>query len=118
MGKVILPMLDGGIVDYSDDWESYPGCETCDYGSEYITEIFITLTKHKIHVKLNNMYEYAISESGIMKTILPEYENIKEMTEKEFADWFKCRLCDLMDEKFYYTPDYDDIIKIYHVENI
>ena len=110
-------MIDGGIVDYADNCEYIPGCETCDYGSQYITEIIITLTKYKIHVKLNEMYNYALSESGIMKVILPEYGNIRAMTEKEFSGWLKNRLIGLMKAEGG-CLDVDDAMELYHVEKM
>ena len=85
-------MADGGIVYYTDYCESYPGCPTCDYGSEYINEIHIMLTSYKVYVKVNQMYEYVLSEGQMMRLFLSEYENIQAMTEKEFIDWFKEKL--------------------------
>lgn len=40
---MLIKMLDGGILNYADDHYHYDGCPTCDYGSEYINEIDITL---------------------------------------------------------------------------
>ena len=71
MNKILMPMLDGGIVNWEDDMQSYGGCPTCDYGSEYINDITITLTKHKIHVVLNQMYTHALSEGDVMRLLLP-----------------------------------------------
>ena len=44
---MLITMKDGGLKEYSDDTQCYPGCETCDYGSEYINNLFLTLTKFK-----------------------------------------------------------------------
>lgn len=30
---MLITMKDGGLKEYSDDTQCYPGCETCDYGS-------------------------------------------------------------------------------------
>lgn len=98
MNKMLLKMADGGIVYYTDDCESYPGCPTCDYGSEYINEIHIMLTSYKVHVKVNQMYEYVLSEGQMMRLFLSEYENIQAMTEKEFIDWFKEKLHELVND--------------------
>ena len=92
MNDMLLKMVDGGIVNYADDCESYSGCPTCDYGSEYINEIDITLTSYKVHVKVNQMYEYVLSEGQMMRLFLSEYENIQAMTEKEFIGWLKEKL--------------------------
>ena len=100
MNEMLIKMVDGGLVDYDDDSYSYAGCETCDYGSEYINEIDITLTQYKIHVKTNQMYEYVLSEGQMIKLFLSECNTIQSMTEKEFADWFKEKLCEITHDDF------------------
>ena len=100
MDNMLLKMVDGGLVNYTDDCYSYHGCPTCDYGSEYINEIDITLTSYKIHIETNQMYEYVLSEGQIMRLFLSEYENIKVMTEKEFIDWIKEKLCEITNDDF------------------
>ena len=95
MENLLLKMADGGLVNYTDDCYDYPGCPTCDYGSEYINEIDIALTSYKIHIETNQMYEYVLSEGQLMKLFLSEYENIKAMTEKEFVDWLKRSLYEI-----------------------
>ena len=97
---MLIKMLDGGIVNYEDDYYSYDGCPTCDYGSEYINEIDITLTKHTIHVKTNQMYEYVLSEGQMMKLFLSEYNAIQAMTENEFINWFKEKLIEITHDEF------------------
>lgn len=100
MGKMLINMVDGGIVNYDDNCYSYGGCPTCDYGSEYINEINITLTKYTIYVKINQMYEYVLSEGQMMKLFLSEYNTIQTMTEKEFTNWFKEKLCEITHDDF------------------
>lgn len=95
MNDMLIKMVDGGLVNYDDDSYHYSGCPTCDYGSEYINEIDITLTHYKIHVKTNQMYEYVLSEGQMMRLFLTEYDTIQTMTEKEFIDWFKEKLCEI-----------------------
>ena len=101
MKKYLLKMVDGGLVNYQDDCYSYGGCPTCNYGSEYITEIDITLKHYKVHIETNRMYEYALSEGDMIKLLLYEYETIQTMTEKEFIDWFKNKLLDIVDDAEY-----------------
>lgn len=62
---MLITMKDGGLKEYVDDTEWYPGCETCDYGSKYINDVLITLTKYRVHVKTNQMYSYVLSETYI-----------------------------------------------------
>ena len=97
---MLIKMLDGGILNYADDCYYYDGCPTCNYGSEYINEIDITLTHYTIHVKTNQMYEYVLSEGQMMKLFLTEYNTIQTMTEKEFVDWFKAKLIEITHDEF------------------
>lgn len=96
---MLIKMTDGGIVNYKDNCSYYEGCPTCNYGSEYINEVDITLVHHTIHVKTNQMYGYALSEGQMVRLFLTEYDTIRAMTEKEFIDWFKARLIDIAYEK-------------------
>ena len=98
--EMLIKMVDGGLVNYDDDYRSYGGCPTCDYGSEYITEINITLTHYKIYVKTNQMYEYVLSEGQMMKLFLSEYNTIQSMTENEFTEWFKTKLYEITHDEF------------------
>lgn len=97
---MLIKMIDGGIVNYEDDCYCYEGCPTCNFGSEYINEIDITLTHYTIHVKTNQMYEYVISEGQLMKLFLSEYDTIRTMTEGEFIDWFKKKLMEITHDEF------------------
>lgn len=96
---MLIKMTDGGIVNYEDNCHYYEGCPTCNYGSEYINEIDITLVHHTIHIKTNQMYEYVLSEGQMVRLFLTEYNTIQTMTEKEFIDWFKARLIDIAYEE-------------------
>lgn len=100
MNEMLIKMVDGGLVNYTDDCYHYDGCPTCDYGSEYINEIDITLTQYKIHIKANQMYEYVLSEGKMMALFLSEYNTIQTMTEKEFVDWFNEKLCEITHDEF------------------
>lgn len=113
---MLIKMVDGGIVNYEDDYYSYGGCPTCDYGSEYINEINITLTRYKIYAEINQMYSYVLSEGQMMKLFLSEYNTIQSMTEKEFVGWFKEKLCEITDES---NDDiYDGKIKRFDVMEV
>lgn len=97
---MLIKMIDGGMENYKDDSYSYDGCPTCNYGSEYINEIDITLTKYTISVETNQMYEYVLSEGQMMKLFLSEYNTIQTMTEDEFIVWFKEQLCEITHDEF------------------
>ena len=100
MEKMLIKMIDGGLVNYTDDSYHYDGCPTCDYGSQYINEIDVTLTKYKIHVQTNQMYEYVLNEGQMIRLFLSEYNVIQTMTEKEFIDWFKEKLLEITHDDF------------------
>jgi hypothetical protein len=97
---MLIKMIDGGLVNYTDDCWHMDGCPTCDYGSEYVNEIDITLTKYKIHVRTNQMYEYVLSEGQMMRLFLSEYGAIQQMEEMEFIEWFKTKLCEITNDDF------------------
>lgn len=73
---MLIKMIDGGFTKYWDDAMYYSGCETCDYGSEYIQFITITLTKYEIEIELNRMYEYAFSQADAITLFCENYEKI------------------------------------------
>lgn len=105
MSEMLIKMVDGGLVNYTDDSYHYDGCPTCDYGSQYINEVDVTLTKYKVHVKTNQMYEYVLNEGQMIRLFLSEYNTIQTMTEKEFIDWFKKQLLDITKDDFRETYD-------------
>ena len=110
----ILPMVDGGVLDVRTDYESYGGCNTCNYGSRYTNEFWIEMTQGTIKVECGQMYEFPFqkqggeerydsyietgwghtpwSEGDLMKILLPNNDRIKKMKEEEFVKWFKSEL--------------------------
>jgi hypothetical protein len=97
---MLIKMIDGGLENYTDDCWHMDGCPTCDWGSKYVNKIDITLTKYKIHVRTNQMYEYVLSEGQMMKLFLSEYDAIQKMSEKEFTEWFKTKLYEITHDEF------------------
>lgn len=114
---MLIKMIDGGLVNYTDDCWCMSGCPTCDYGSEYVNEIDITLTKYKIHVRTNQMYEYVLSEGQMMKLFLSEYNTIQQMTETQFTEWFKKKLYEITHNEFEETY-YDRKIEEFNVTEV
>lgn len=84
---LILKLQDGGIVDIKDDMYHFDGCPTCDYGSEYITELDITFTQYKLHIEINNMYNFGVTQGDVMRIILKNVDKILNMTEFGFCEW-------------------------------
>ena len=55
-------------VNYDENFEY--GCETCDYGSSYVNEIEIIFEDDTYtNIKVDKMYEYALTESDYMQLI-------------------------------------------------
>lgn len=84
---VILAMSDGGIVSIDQDKTYFAGCQTCDYGSNYINNIRITTIKYILSISVEKMYEHALSEGDMMKILLPNCESIQAMQELDFLQW-------------------------------
>lgn len=64
MAKVNVELKDGRIVEYNQNQQSYKGCPTCNFGSEYIKELnFIvdvdwSTNQQIVEIKASQMYEY------------------------------------------------------------
>ena len=84
--KMLLKLTDGGIVDIITDNDYIEGCPTCDYGSQYINDIVIITTKFKATFKISQMYDYVYSD--LLKIILSNIDEIKNMRELSFIKWF------------------------------
>lgn len=82
--KIILPLADGGVKSVDYDCSKNGGCETCDYGSQYIDDMIVKLTKMTIVVSINAMYEHSMSTSDLINMFLTAD---KTMTEEQFAVW-------------------------------
>ena len=92
--EIILKLKDGYITNIETDKKYKAGCETCDYGSEYIDKVNIILSKYYIDVNINNEYFYGISEGFLIKLFINNTKKIEEMKEKEFINWFKIQIDD------------------------
>ena len=87
--ELLLELVDGGIKEIYTDSEAYGGCETCDWGSQYINYFKVELTSGEINVEVNQMYEYELSEGYLMKLLLNNVDEIRKMTELEFYRWLE-----------------------------
>lgn len=75
-------MLEIKKINYDHYYES--GCETCDYGSNYVSNIDIYLKNGtSIIIRTSQMYEYTLTESDFMK-ILSNSEDLKDFYSKLF----------------------------------
>lgn len=102
--RIIFNLKDGGIIDFDTGRYCFPGCPTCDYGSVYSDEIELTMTKHRLCVSVDSMYNYALSDGWLMKTMLRNAEQLHKLTESEFIDWFSAQLN---------TAGYEPTINVY-----
>lgn len=84
---MLVKLLDGGIINITDDKDYYSGCETCDYGSSYSNYYEFEMTKCSFVIEINQMYGYALSDGDIMNIILPNIDEIRQLTEDGFVDW-------------------------------
>ena len=114
MTQLLIKMVDGGIVSYHDDCEYYPGCPTCDYGSKYINEIHIELVKYAIDVRVNQTYEYCLSEGYMVQLFLHNYNAIQLMTEQQFIRWFKEKMNECTSNAN--ADYYDGVIEMFDVK--
>lgn len=86
---MLVELSGGGILNIISDTWHYDGCETCDYGSEYVNEYTIQMTKGVLEIKLEQMYDYALTEGFMMTALLGNIDTIKALTEREFVEWLK-----------------------------
>lgn len=87
MKDLNLKFKDGNeLVRYSDDSYTSPGCPTCGYGTEYISEIQITTTHNQIEMNFSNEDGYAFTVADAIRMLAFD---LKKVTESEFIDYVK-----------------------------
>lgn len=89
--KIILPLFDGGVTDIDYEADDNPGCPTCDYGSSYVDDFSIELTRFRIGIHINSMYNHFVSEGWLMRRLLMADHG---MTEGQFVTWLRAVLND------------------------
>lgn len=82
---MLLELKDGGILDIRSDRYDISECPE----KRYVNEFYIKLTTIEVNIDASRMYNYPLSEEYMMRTILPNVELIKQMTENEFTNWLK-----------------------------
>lgn len=81
-------------MDY--DCSKDGGCETCDYGSQYIDDLIVKLTKMTVVVSTNTMYKYAMSTSDLINMFLTAD---KTMMEEQFVVWMYEKIKEMIKSK-------------------
>lgn len=100
-----IEFADGNkLISYDDDTESYSGCPTCDYGSEYINNIDVETTNYRIKARFNQMYEFAFHTSDAIRIFAV---GITHMTEEEFVEYLKTEFEILAGNRSYYHPKFE-----------
>ena len=98
---MLVELKDGKIENIYTDKCCTPRCPTCDFGSSYVNDVTIIMTKYRIFASIDTMYSYAMSEDWLLKTVIKNIDQVKQMTELEFADWFEDQFDELCGDKSY-----------------
>lgn len=86
--KVLIKLSDANIVDIIEESFSDEGCETCDYGSSYGVEYdFIFEDGSTEHFELEEMYDSPISEGQMIKFLITNLDEFKQMTKAKFMEF-------------------------------
>ena len=68
------------IKDVKYDNDCYAGCPTCDFGSSYISNIYIIFEDDTtLSIETDQMYEYMVSESDYIRILASENNTIDEI---------------------------------------
>ena len=89
MNTPLLKLVDGDLLEFSEDNSHFDGCETCDYGSTYVQSFTVKTTQGDTRFELEKMYSYPITHDFFFKTILPNIDKIKEMTITQFIQYLE-----------------------------
>lgn len=87
--EYLLQLKDGYLLNVESDEESYGGCPTCDYGSEYINTLTLICSKCEHTISVSQMYDFVLSSGTVMKVFLHNSEALKASTEKDLGKLVK-----------------------------
>lgn len=108
MNKILCELKNAAIIKLTTDTEYHPGCETCDYGSEYINLSNIETTNYNIHIEVNDMFDYAMSEDFWIKFFCQNANMFASFTEEQFIDFLK----EEINKKYKNEIEYEIIINV------
>ena len=86
----IIKLADDVVTAIDTDHSYISGCPTCDYGSDYCTQIEIEFNIHKgIRFERHQMYNYDedFSIGYFIKLFCGNYEKFVTMTADEFVEF-------------------------------
>lgn len=95
--KKLLELKDGYIYNIEDGFDHcVMGCPTCGLDDEYISSItfegeFDGISK-SITIKAEGFLEYEFTAADVLKLLLNNIPEIKNMTHVEFENWLKDNL--------------------------
>lgn len=104
MEKCLIQLKDGYVCDIEDNFDHLvSGCPTCGLDDEYISEItfkVITERGYSIDIEINyvSYWKFEVSVSDVLKLLLSNIDNMKNMTYKEFEIWLNNKLIYEMEE--------------------
>lgn len=87
--EYLLQLKDGYLLDIESDEESYDGCPTCNYDSEYINTITLICSKYTHTISISQMYSFALSLGTVIKVFLSNLETLKACTEEDLGETVK-----------------------------
>lgn len=107
----LIKMIDGGLKEVLEDKDcEWSGCETCDYGSKYITEFTLVLDSFNLEVKIGDMYDAPYSEEELMKLLCGNIEFIQNLKEEAFVRFVKKKVTEVCEKNGYcYEPEFKKI---------
>lgn len=98
METCLIQLKDGYVYDIDDDFDHIiSGCPTCGLDDEYISEITFKVITEKgnsmdIEVSSFGYWKFEITVADILKLLLVNIDNMKNMSCSEFETWLKNKL--------------------------
>ena len=94
MAKPLIMLKDDVITNIEDDSDFYSGCETCDYGSSYTSEMVFTYADGSTtSFRQEQMYEYGLKMEDVMRAVLTHAQEFSFLTREQFIEkmqeWLK-----------------------------
>ena len=98
--KKLLELKDGYIYDIEDEFDRYvTGCPTCGLDDEYINSITFKGKFNEelksININSSGFLEFEFTVSDILKLLLNNIAEIKNMTHIEFERWLEDNLLNI-----------------------
>ena len=87
---VLIPLRDANVINIKTNEYFREGCETCDYGSEYIQKVAFDFDDDRhFELRFEKMYSYTLDVELFTQLLLNNYERYTEMDYGEFKSTMK-----------------------------